>query len=125
MALADGREAAAELLGSTRPTAVNLAWALEQCRGAPDVLEVARRLHRGQDQADRRLAGLGAELFEKGTRALTHCNTGALATGGYGTAGGVPRPAWESGRLAGGWGDENPPLPQGGPPSAWEVRQAG
>ena len=87
MALADGREdEAAELLRATRPTAVNLAWALEQCRGAPDVLAVARRLHREQDEADRRLAALGAELFECGTRALTHCNTGALATGGYGTA---------------------------------------
>ena len=77
LALADGRDDAAELLRSTRPTAVNLAWALEQCRGAPDVLEVARRLHREQDEADRRLAELGAELFESGTRALTHCNTGA------------------------------------------------
>ena len=106
MALADGREDAAELLRSTRPTAVNLAWALEQCRGAPDVLEVARRLHREQDEADRRLAGLGAELFESGTRALTHCNTGALATGGYGTACGVLRAAWERGRLAEVWVDE-------------------
>ena len=96
MVLADGHEdEAAELLRSTRPTAVNLAWALEQCRGATDVLAVARRLHREQDEADRRLAGLGAELFESGTRALTHCNAGALATGGYGTAGGVLRAAWE------------------------------
>jgi methylthioribose-1-phosphate isomerase len=125
MALADDRESAAELLRSTRPTAVNLAWALEQCRGAPDVLEVARRLHRRQDEADRRLAGLGAELFEPGTRALTHCNAGALATGGYGTAGGVLRAAWDSGRLAEVWVDETRPLLQGARLTAWELRQAG
>jgi methylthioribose-1-phosphate isomerase len=125
MALAEGRDDAAELLRSTRPTAVNLAWALGQCRGAPDVLEVARRLHREQDEADRRLAGLGAELFDEGTRALTHCNTGALATGGYGTACGVLRAAWESGRLAEVWVDETRPLLQGARLTAWELRQAG
>ena len=126
MVLADGHEdEAAELLRSTRPTAVNLAWALEQCRGATDVLAVARRLHREQDESDRRLAGLGAELFERGTRALTHCNAGALATGGYGTAGGVLRAAWESGRLAEVWVDETRPLLQGARLTAWELRQAG
>jgi methylthioribose-1-phosphate isomerase len=125
MALAEDRDAAAELLRSTRPTAVNLAWALEQCREAPDVLEVARRLHREQDEADRRLAGLGAELFEEGTRALTHCNTGALATGGYGTAGGVLRAAWERGRLAQVWVAETRPLLQGARLTAWELQRQG
>ncbi len=125
MALAEGREDAAQLLRSTRPTAVNLAWALEQCRDAPDVLEVARRLHREQDEADRRLAGLGAGLFEKGTRALTHCNAGALATGGYGTAGGVLRAAWERGLLSEVWVDETRPLLQGARLTSWELRQAG
>jgi len=125
MALADDRDAAAELLRSTRPTAVNLAWALEQCRDAPDVLAVAGRLHREQDEADRRLAGLGAELFEEGTRALTHCNAGALATGGYGTAGGVLRAAWERGRLSEVWVDETRPLLQGARLTAWELRRAG
>jgi methylthioribose-1-phosphate isomerase len=125
MALANGREDAAELLRSTRPTAVNLAWALEQCRDAPDALEVARRLHREQHEADRRLAALGAELFEDGTRALTHCNTGALATGGYGTACGVLRAAWDRGRLAEVWVDETRPLLQGARLTAWELRKAG
>jgi methylthioribose-1-phosphate isomerase len=125
LALADDRDSAAALLRSTRPTAVNLAWALEQCRDAPDVLEVARRLHREQDEADRRLAGLGAELFGEGTRALTHCNAGALATGGYGTACGVLRAAWERGRLAEVWVDETRPLLQGARLTAWELRQAG
>jgi methylthioribose-1-phosphate isomerase len=125
MALAEDRDAAAELLRSTRPTAVNLGWAIEQCRGAPDVLAVARRLHSEQDRADRRLAEFGAELFESGTRALTHCNTGALATGGYGTAGGVLRAAWERGRLAEVWVDETRPLLQGARLTAWELRQVG
>jgi methylthioribose-1-phosphate isomerase len=125
LAAPEERAAAAELLRSTRPTAVNLAWALEQCRDAPDVLEVARRLHREQDSADRRLAALGAELFGEGTRALTHCNAGALATGGYGTACGVLRAAWECGRLAEVWVDETRPLLQGARLTAWELRQAG
>jgi methylthioribose-1-phosphate isomerase len=125
LALADDREAAAELLRSTRPTAVNLAWALEQCRDAPDVLETARRLHREQHEADRRLAELGAELFAHGTRALTHCNAGALATGGYGTACGVLRAAWEHDRLAEVWVDETRPLLQGARLTAWELRKAG
>ena len=125
MVLAEDREAAAELLRSTRPTAVNLAWALEQCWDAADPLEAARRLHREQDEADRRLAALGAELFGQGTRALTHCNAGALATGGYGTACGVLRAAWDSGRLAEVWVDETRPLLQGARLTAWELRQAG
>jgi methylthioribose-1-phosphate isomerase len=125
MALAEDREAAAELLRSTRPTAVNLAWALEQCRHAEDPLEAARRLHQEQRDADRRLAELGVELFGEGTRALTHCNTGALATGGIGTACGVLRVAWEQGRLAEVWVDETRPLLQGARLTAWELRQAG
>ena len=125
MALAGDRDAAAELLRSTRPTAVNLAWALERCRASEDPLEVARRLHREQHEADRAMAELGAELFGDGTRALTHCNTGALATGGIGTACGVLRVAWERGRLAEVWVDETRPLLQGARLTAWELRQAG
>jgi methylthioribose-1-phosphate isomerase len=125
MALAEDRDAAAELLRATRPTAVNLAWALEQCRAADDPLETARRLHREQHDADRKLAELGAELFGDGTRALTHCNTGALATGGFGTACGVLRAAWEQGRLAEVWVDETRPLLQGARLTAWELRRAG
>jgi methylthioribose-1-phosphate isomerase len=125
MALAGDRAAAAELLRSTRPTAVNLAWAIERTRDADDPLEAARRLHQDQRDADRRLAELGAELFGPGTRALTHCNTGALATGGIGTACGVLRVAWEQGRLAEVWVDETRPLLQGARLTAWELRQAG
>ena len=125
MALADDPSAAAELLRATRPTAVNLAWALEQALAAPDPLARARELHREQDEADRRLAELGAELFAPGDRALTHCNAGALATAGYGTAGGVLRAAWEQGRLEQVWVDETRPLLQGARLTTYELARAG
>jgi methylthioribose-1-phosphate isomerase len=119
------RPAAAELLRATRPTAVNLAWAIDQALAAPDPLARARELHHEQDAADRRLAGLGAALFEPGDRALTHCNAGALATAGYGTAGGVLSAAWEQGRLAQVWVDETRPLLQGARLTTYELARAG
>jgi methylthioribose-1-phosphate isomerase len=125
MALADDPAAAAELLRATRPTAVNLAWALEQVLAAPDPLARARELHREQDEADRRLSELGAALFAPGDRALTHCNAGALATAGYGTAGGVLRAAWEQGRLEQVWVDETRPLLQGARLTTYELARAG
>jgi methylthioribose-1-phosphate isomerase len=127
MALArdDDARAAADLLRSTRPTAVNLAWALDRSLAADDRLALARDLHREQEEADRRLAELGAERFAEGDRALTHCNAGALATAGYGTAGGVLRAAWEGGRLAQVWVDETRPLLQGARLTAWELERAG
>jgi methylthioribose-1-phosphate isomerase len=125
MALADDGPAAAELLRSTRPTAVNLAWALERSLESDDRLALARRLHHQQHEADLRLAELGAERFAQGDRALTHCNAGALATAGYGTAGGVLRAAWERGRLAQVWVDETRPLLQGARLTAWELGRAG
>ena len=125
IALADDRERAAALLRATRPTAANLAWAVERCLEADDPLEEARRLHRDQEAADRTVAELGAERFARGDRALTHCNAGALATGGYGTAGGVLREAWEQGRLAEVWVDETRPLLQGARLTAWELGRAG
>jgi methylthioribose-1-phosphate isomerase len=125
MALADDPAAAAELLRATRPTAVNLAWALEQVLAAPDPLARARELHREQHEADRWLAELGAALFAPGDRALTHCNAGALATAGYGTAGGVLRAAWEQGRLEQVWVDETRPLLQGARLTTYELARAG
>jgi methylthioribose-1-phosphate isomerase len=121
----DDLAGAAEVLRETRPTAVNLAWAIDHALEAGDPLARARQLHREQEAADRRLAELGAERFEEGDRALTHCNTGALATGGFGTAGGVLRAAWEKGRLAQVWVDETRPLLQGARLTAWELRRAG
>jgi methylthioribose-1-phosphate isomerase len=130
MALVDGGRgeelaSAAELLRSARPTAVNLAWAVDQVLASGDPLACARRLHREQDAADRRLAALGADRFEPGDRALTHCNAGALATAGYGTAGGVLRAAWERGRLEQVWVDETRPLNQGARLTTWELERAG
>ncbi|MEA2363734.1 MAG: methylthioribose-phosphate isomerase [Thermoleophilaceae bacterium] len=118
-------DGAAELLRSTRPTAVNLAWAIDQVLAAPAALTRARELHREQEAADRRLAELGAERFAPGDRALTHCNAGALATAGYGTAGGVLRAAWERGRLQQVWVDETRPLLQGARLTSWELARAG
>jgi methylthioribose-1-phosphate isomerase len=125
MALASDPRSAAETLRTARPTAVNLAWAVERCLEADDPLAEARRLHREQEAADRTLAALGAEHFERGDRALTHCNTGALATGGYGTAGGVLLAAWKRGRLAEVWVDETRPVLQGARLTAWELHRAG
>jgi methylthioribose-1-phosphate isomerase len=129
MALADqtGEDpvSAAALLRKTRPTAVNLGWALERVLEADDPLTLAKRLHGEQLEADRRLAAAGAQRFQAGDRALTHCNTGPLATGGFGTAGGVLNAAWELGRLAQVWVNETRPLLQGARLTAWELRRAG
>jgi methylthioribose-1-phosphate isomerase len=121
----EDERAAATVLRQTRPTAVNLGWAIDRVLEAHDALELAKQLHQEQLEADRRLAELGAERFEKGDRALTHCNTGALATGGFGTAGGVLRAAWEGGRLDQVWVDETRPLLQGARLTAWELHRAG
>jgi methylthioribose-1-phosphate isomerase len=126
MALAgDDRAGAAELLRSARPTAVNLAWAVDQAARAADPLARARELHRDQEEADRRLSAFGAERFAPGDRALTHCNTGPLATAGYGTAAGVLRAAWERDRLAQVWVDETRPLNQGARLTTYELERAG
>ncbi len=125
MALAPQSREAAALLRATRPTAVNLGWAIDRSLAAEDPLALALQLHRDQLAADRRMAELGAERFAAGDRALTHCNTGALATGGIGTAGGVLRAAWERGRLAQVWVDETRPLLQGARLTAWELGRAG
>jgi methylthioribose-1-phosphate isomerase len=124
-AAAEDLAAAADLLRSARPTAVNLGWAVEQVLASDDPLACARRLHREQEAADRRLATLGAERFEPGDRALTHCNAGALATAGYGTAGGVLQAAWDLGRLEQVWVDETRPLNQGARLTTWELARAG
>ena len=118
-------EAAAEHLRNARPTAVNLAWAVDRAAAADDPLAAAERIHAEQREADRALAELGAALFGRGERALTHCNTGPLATGGLGTAGGVLRVAWEQGRLEEVWVDETRPCLQGARLTAWELRRAG
>ena len=125
MALAEDPGAAGTLLREARPTAVNLGWAVDQLLAADDRLERARELHREQEMADRRLSALGAERFQPGDRALTHCTAGALATAGIGSAGGVLAAAWVGGRLAHVWVDETRPLPQGARLTAYELGEAG
>jgi methylthioribose-1-phosphate isomerase len=127
-ALAAGRgedlEQAAAVLGASRPTAVNLAWALERIRDDPSY-EHARQLHADEVERCRRMAEHAAALLTPGTRALTHCNTGGLATGGYGTALGALRRAWERDLLAHVWVDETRPLLQGSRLTAWELERLG
>jgi methylthioribose-1-phosphate isomerase len=120
----DDLDAAARALAASRPTAVNLAWALEEMRGDPSPAH-ARRLHEEEVERCRAMAAHAADLFGPGTRALTHCNAGALATGGYGSAVGALRAAWERGLLAHVWVDETRPLLQGARLTAWELEAAG
>jgi methylthioribose-1-phosphate isomerase len=116
--------AAEEVLASSRPTAVNLAWALEQMRDEPTA-ERARRIHEDEVERCRRMARHAAALLAPGSRVLTHCNTGALATGGYGSALGAIRTAWEQGLVAHVWVGETRPLLQGARLTAWELETLG
>ena len=127
-----------DLLGATRPTAVNLRWALargrrvfeeNRARGAGEtaaaLLHWAQGLHAQDVEVNRRMGEHGAELFAAGDRVLTHCNTGALATAGYGTALGVIQSSFRRGRLAMVWVDETRPLLQGARLTAWELKRLG
>jgi methylthioribose-1-phosphate isomerase len=111
-------------LAAARPTAINLVWALEAMRDDPTP-ERARRLHHDEVARCREMAGHAASLIAPGSRLLTHCNTGALATGGYGSAMGGIRAAWERGLVRHVWVDETRPLLQGLRLSAWELEQLG
>jgi methylthioribose-1-phosphate isomerase len=111
------------LLRDSRPTAVNLAWALDTMRDDPSY-EHARQIHSDEVDRCRRMAAHTAALLAPGTRALTHCNAGGLATGGYGSAVGALLAAWERGVLAHVWVDETRPLLQGARLTAWELETA-
>jgi methylthioribose-1-phosphate isomerase len=115
---------AERVLASSRPTAVNLPWALAQMREEPTP-ESARALHAEEVERCRRMAAHAAELFRPGTRALTHCNAGGLATGGYGSAVGALRAAAERGLLERVLVDETRPLLQGARLTAWELERSG
>ncbi|HVV59728.1 MAG TPA: S-methyl-5-thioribose-1-phosphate isomerase [Gaiellaceae bacterium] len=117
-------EAADAVLRASRPTAVNLAWALDEMRDDPSP-EHARRIHADEVRRCREMAAHTAELLAPGTRALTHCNAGGLATGGYGSAVGALLTAWERGLLEQVWVDETRPLLQGARLTAWELETAG
>jgi methylthioribose-1-phosphate isomerase len=120
----DDLDQAAAALAASRPTAVNLSWALAELRDEPTPAR-ARRLHEEEVERCRAMAAHAAELFGPGTRALTHCNAGGLATGGYGSALGALRAAWERGLLTHVWVDETRPLLQGSRLTAWELEAAG
>ena len=122
-------EQAAAVLFASRPTAVNLGWALTELRHVgtdPEALAGrARELHREEVDRCRRMAEHAAGLIAPGARALTHCNTGGLATGGYGTALGALRTAFARGLVDHVFVDETRPLLQGSRLTAWELEQAG
>jgi methylthioribose-1-phosphate isomerase len=113
---------AERVLGASRPTAVNLPWALAEMRDDPSPAR-ARSLHRDEVDRCRRMAAHAAELI--GRRPLTHCNAGGLATGGYGSAVGALRAAWERGLVERVLVDETRPLLQGARLTAWELEQLG
>lgn len=122
-----------DLLAASRPTAVNLFWALERMRALIDtiesgdpmelLLEEARKIHQEDLEANLRMGEYGADLIQDKCSVLTHCNAGALATGGYGTALGVIRSAWKRGQLEGVYADETRPWLQGSRLTAWELLQ--
>ena len=117
-------DAAYDVLVSSRPTAINLRWALDELRDEPTA-ERARALHEAEVERCVRMGGHAAALVDPGSKLLTHCNAGALATGGYGTALGAVRAAWERGRVAHVWVDETRPLLQGARLTAWELETLG
>lgn len=119
-------------LAQSRPTAVNLFWALDRMGKILDVGGDAARLEQealnieAEDIAsNRRMGELGAALIEPGKAVLTHCNTGSLATAGYGTALGVIRSAYAQQRITQVFADETRPWLQGARLTAWELQQDG
>ncbi|HET7127982.1 MAG TPA: S-methyl-5-thioribose-1-phosphate isomerase [Gaiellaceae bacterium] len=125
LAAASGEDLAAAdaVLRASRPTAVNLAWALDEMHDDPSP-EHARAIHVAEVERCRQMAAHTADLLSPGTRALTHCNAGGLATGGYGSAVGALVTAFERGLLAHVWVDETRPLLQGARLTAWELETA-
>jgi methylthioribose-1-phosphate isomerase len=117
-------DAAYDMLASSRPTAVNLRWALEEMRAEPTA-ERARAIHDDEVERCRRMARHAAGLLAPGSRPFTHCNTGALATGGLGSALGAIRVAREDGLVEHVWAGETRPLLQGARLTAWELEQLG
>ena len=128
-----------DILRSTRPTAVNLAWALDRGQTVFDqvkadgdrqvvierLLTWAKKVHADDLATCLQIGEHGATLFAEGDRVLTHCNAGGLATAGYGTAIGVIQSSWEAGRLGQVWVDETRPLLQGARLTSWELKRLG
>ena len=126
-------EQARRELAASRPTAVNLFWALDRmarafdaCVGDPGaLLEEAKAIHREDIEMNRAMGEFGAEVVPPNARILTHCNAGALATGGYGTALGVIRAAHSQSKVAMVYADETRPLLQGSRLTAYELVKDG
>ncbi|WP_420812611.1 S-methyl-5-thioribose-1-phosphate isomerase [Nitrosococcus wardiae] len=123
-----------QVLEAARPTAVNLAWALQRMGSLinalpsdvnPEtaLLAEAQRIHEEDIAANRRMGELGAAFIDGPAKVLTHCNTGSLATGGFGTALGVIRYAYSEGRINKVFADETRPWLQGARLTAWELLQ--
>ncbi|MFO1420580.1 MAG: S-methyl-5-thioribose-1-phosphate isomerase [Candidatus Competibacteraceae bacterium] len=122
------------LLAASRPTAVNLCWALRRMERAiaesgeeplARLLAEARAIHAEDIAANRRMGELGAALLDERGAVLTHCNAGALATGGYGTALGVIREGYAAGLIERVYADETRPWLQGARLTAWELVRDG
>ena len=132
---AEAMDAAFKTLAASRPTAVNLFWALERMRsalaphrGSPEkaartLSEAALALFRADLETNRAIGRAGAALVPDGARVLTHCNTGALATAGHGTALGVVRSARDAGKRISVIASETRPYLQGARLTAWELAQ--
>ena len=132
---AKGMEECFEILAKSRPTAVNLFWAIDRMRNkmnevnespkkiAEILLEEAHEIKREDIEINRAMGSNGAELLDDGARVLTHCNAGALATAGHGTALGVFRSAVEAGKKISVIADETRPFLQGARLTAWEMVQ--
>jgi len=133
-------EEAAGVLRETRPTAYNLFWAIERVLGAARraaasansvaevrdaVIREAKMIMLEDIEANMRMGEIGAKLIQDGDVILTHCNTGALATAGYGTALGVIRAAWEEGKKIQVIATETRPLLQGARLTVWELTREG
>ncbi len=131
-------EKVCSVLAATRPTAVNLFWALERMQRIAKehcqqplakikerLLQEALDVAAEDEQINRTMGAHGAPLIADGSQILTHCNAGALATGGYGTALGVIRAAVESGKKVMVYADETRPFLQGSRLTAWELHRDG
>ena len=127
---------AGQKIESARPTAVNMAWAvrrmLEVAEGEPDAVQIRARLmaeakgiQEEDEKVNRRIGHFGREIVPDAGAVLTHCNTGALATAGYGTALGVIRAGWEDGKRFQVFHTETRPFLQGARLTAWELVQLG
>ena len=112
-------------LAASRPTAVNLFWALERMKKARDLEAEALAIFNEDIAANKALGAFGAALIPAGARVLTYCNTGALATAGHGTALGVIRSAFQSGKNISVIACETRPYLQGARLTAWECAQDG